>query len=203
MITMNETEKESKINSLRSELELQEIDAPGCRLSPELYAKLLAIYLIQNDLCNAKFLWKRIPEDVKKGDSGSEISKIWNIGQSLWKKDHSATFEALKTSEWSEHTSELMAIVTESTRQRYINLVESTYSSICIGDFSKFVGLSESDAQQLASQQVGWSIDADQKYILINPKPVNNYQLGDGIEASSASEEQLRQLTNFISFLEK
>ncbi|KAH8034927.1 hypothetical protein HPB51_003490 [Rhipicephalus microplus] len=34
--------------------------------SPQAYGQLLAIYLLQNDLPNAKFLWKRIPQEIKQ-----------------------------------------------------------------------------------------------------------------------------------------
>ena len=46
---------------MREHLERAEIEAPGCVPGCEVYARLLAVYIFDDDLCSAKFLWKRIP----------------------------------------------------------------------------------------------------------------------------------------------
>ena len=51
---------------MREHLERAEIEAPGCVPGCEVYARLLAVYIFDDDLCSAKFLWKRIPGTARK-----------------------------------------------------------------------------------------------------------------------------------------
>lgn len=57
--------------------------------------------------CNAKFLWKRIPNNIVS--SNPEITAIWAVGQKLWKKDLPGTYIALSAFNWSEHVSNIIA----------------------------------------------------------------------------------------------
>jgi hypothetical protein len=75
------------------------------------YGAQLAVYIIMNDLNNARFLWKRIHPDIKKvsfAPSGlvfsfcsfpllgadcspqgnPELAAIWRIGQNLWTRNY-------------------------------------------------------------------------------------------------------------------
>ncbi len=55
--------------------------------------------------CNAKYLWKRIPQNVKS--SHSELNSIWKVGQKMWLRDFPGVYAALNT-EWSENVSQIM-----------------------------------------------------------------------------------------------
>lgn len=92
-----------------------------------MYNQLLALYLLHNDMCNAKFLWKRIPQTVKS--STPETVQIWAVGQKLWLRDYPGIYEALKK-EWSESISQIMEAVKAATRERAKTLVSKAYSSI-------------------------------------------------------------------------
>lgn len=50
--------------------------------------------------CNAKFLWKRIPQNIISGNP--DISAVWAVGQKLWKKDLAGTYQALAAYNWVE-----------------------------------------------------------------------------------------------------
>lgn len=56
--------------------------------------------------CNAKFLWKRIPPDVKS--SNAELERIWAVGQCMWKRDFAGVYKALSGKTWSENVAEIM-----------------------------------------------------------------------------------------------
>ena len=88
-------------------------------------------------------------------------------------------------------------IFSEKTRARFINLVSQAYSSISLIEFSNYVGLSELEAGELASQQPGWSIDTQNKIII--PTQVKEVKETETIP----SEQQLQLLTDFVAFLEK
>ncbi|KAK7872097.1 hypothetical protein R5R35_005177 [Gryllus longicercus] len=183
------TDSES-IRKLAEDLEKQELDAPGGIPPSQVYAQLLAIYLYQNDLCNAKYLWKRIPQNVKS--SHSELNSIWKVGQKMWLRDFPGVYAALNT-EWSENVSQIMQALQESVRKRAIHLVAQAYSSIKLDDLTQFLGLPSEQAAQAAIEQ-GWQMDAG---LMVKPcsPPSEPYQV-------TSREEQLYKLTEFVSFLE-
>merc|ERR1712012_267666 len=106
---------------LREELEKEEIEAPDCRPSNEVSAKLLSVYLYENDLCSAKFLWKRIPEQAKTDHP--ELNLIWNVGKDMWKENLNEVFQTIDANEWSEDVSNIMKEVKLSVKQRSMDLV--------------------------------------------------------------------------------
>ena len=70
------------------------------------------------------------------------------------------------------------------------------YTSISIGDFAQLVGLTEAEAVHLAEGQEGWSVDSESKMIL--PQRL----VGKQVEPPPSA-EKLRQLTDYIAYLEK
>nr|ACO10810.1 COP9 signalosome complex subunit 8 [Caligus rogercresseyi] len=180
------------LSGLKSELEALELNAPNGNPGSVVYTKLLTVYLQQNDLCSAKFLWKRIPEEIKTDNA--EIQKVWSVGQALWKREQPEAFKILLNTPWSDNVRELMANVTETIRRRHVDLVASAYSSISISDFSNYVGLAEEQARELALRQDGWKMEGS--VILPIRKKSPSVQ-------NTPSEVQIAQLADYISFLEK
>jgi len=181
-------------SGLREELERKEIEATGCRPSNEIYAKLLAVYLYENDLCSAKFLWKRIPEQAK--NECVNLSQIWEVGKAMWNSNLSEVFRLIDTYEWSEHESDLMKAVKETVRERSFELIGRAYTSISVSEFSKYIGMTEEDAVSMALKEPGWTVNHQEKLIC----PVRRQQT----ELTTVqAEQQLTTLTNFVSFLEK
>ena len=65
-----------------------------------------------------------------------------------------------------------------------------------MADFSKYVGLSELEAGQLATQQPGWQYDTENRVIRPVKAEVKETEI-------IPSEQQLHLLTDFVAFLEK
>ncbi|XP_041476605.1 COP9 signalosome complex subunit 8-like [Lytechinus variegatus] len=179
--------------SLVEQCEQQELEAPGGVATSELYKKLLALYLLQNDLNNAKFLWKRIPASVKTGDP--ELGFIWDIGQNMWQRDFSSSklYSALNR-EWSDGIKEIVSALSDSVKQRLFQLVGNAYTSIEADQFASYLGMSKEQAIN-AVQEEGWSYNSTTQMIL-PIKPVSSR------EAPVPSEQQIAQLTEFVAFLE-
>ena len=74
-----------------------------------MYAKLLAVYLYENDLCSAKFLWKRIPDQAK--NEYTDLSRIWEVGKAMWKGNLPEVFDSIDSYEWSENEADIMKAV--------------------------------------------------------------------------------------------
>ncbi|KAJ8252820.1 hypothetical protein GJAV_G00205970 [Gymnothorax javanicus] len=69
-------------DKLLEQCEAQELEAPGGIATPQVYAQLLALYLLHNDMNNARYLWKRIPQAIKTANP--ELAAIWAVGQRIW-----------------------------------------------------------------------------------------------------------------------
>ncbi|KAG8184720.1 hypothetical protein JTE90_019324 [Oedothorax gibbosus] len=175
---------------MAADLEKQELEAPDGVASPQVYGQLLAIYLLQHDLPNAKYLWKRIPENIK--EENPELVKLWIVGQKLWQCD-SDVYVAL-SEEYPDHLKPIVSAIRDVTRSRALRLVTRAYSSITVEKMSAFLGLSADDCIEALSH-LGWEIDESQKIM----KPNNNE---NNHEEVFQSEEQLAKLTDFVAFLE-
>ena len=91
------------------------------RESGPLYAVHLCAYLIVNDLWvdtqtylqllmffrnNARFLWKRIPQDTKEADE--ELCCVWNIAKQMWQKNYGQVYELILGKDWSGSLAPMM-----------------------------------------------------------------------------------------------
>ena len=83
--------------------------APGCRPHNGVYAQLLAVYLYEDDLCSAKFLWKRIPEQAKS--ECADLPRIWDVGKAMWRREPADIFRSIDEFEWSENVADIMKSV--------------------------------------------------------------------------------------------
>ncbi|CAG9859176.1 unnamed protein product [Phyllotreta striolata] len=179
-------------DKLMEDLERQELEAPNGNAPAYVYQQLLAIYLYQNDLCNAKYLWKRIPPTIKA--STPELANIWAVGQSMWTRDFPAIYKALNSVTWSETVSEIMRQVQEVVRSRAVDLISQAYSSISLDTVSAMTGLPPEVCVPSCLEK-GWKFDADTK--MVHPVRQVVQHLGQ-----TSSEDQLSKLTDFVSFLE-
>lgn len=177
--------------AVAKDLESQELEAPGGIATAAVYGKLLCIYLLQNDICNAKFLWKRIPQQIKTGTP--ELGQIWTVGQKMWQRDFPGMYETLQN-DWSEPYKDVMTAVLDATRRRAFNLVAQAYSSISAEDFAAFIGMPVNDAVK-AAQNEGWQADPNTR--LVTPK-----KPAPPPDPVLANEQQLSVLTDYVSFLE-
>jgi len=184
-------ENEGDYEKLCRDLEQQELDSATGVCSAQVYGQMLALYLLQPDLANAKFLWKRIPSAVKT--SNVELSQIWAVGQKLWSKEYTGLYESFNK-DWSEPIRPLMDALKESTRSHSFDLLSTAYSSIKASELSVFVGLPLIEAVQAAKSR-GWQYD--QNLNLLTPVP----QVREKMSGIS-SEQHLSRLTDFVSFLE-
>lgn len=182
--------------SLAKKLENQELESPNGRASPEVYGQLLAIYLLFNDLTSAKFLWKRIPPEIKS--SNEELSLIWLVGKLMWKRNYSEIYSVINSnSNWPKHLKNIMNLIINSIRKRSIALINKAYSTVSINDASKLLGLTRDETIDL-SRQLDWDCDEQQCYFEIKKSTRSNGDIG----VLDNGTELLTKLTDYILFLE-
>ncbi|XP_066581832.1 COP9 signalosome complex subunit 8 [Prorops nasuta] len=182
--------------NLLHELEKAELEAPGGVASAQTYAQLLAVYLYENDLCNAKYLWKRIPSNVKAANA--ELGQIWIVGKRMWQRDWSAVHIALD-GKWSSDVGYIMAEIREKVRERAMNLIAEAYSSLELSVLASMTGLSIDGARQAAASW-NWRIDGT----TVQTRKMDMLQHYSNLAPESAllTEDQLEKLTQIVSFLE-
>lgn len=61
--------------------------------------------MTDNHRCNAKYLWQRIPSDMKAAHE--DLRRIWIVGQRMWQRNWPAVHAALNV-EWSEDVKDIM-----------------------------------------------------------------------------------------------
>lgn len=184
--------------SLAKKLECQELESPTGQASPQVYGQLLAIYLLFNDLTSAKFLWKRIPGQIKS--ENDELSIIWLVGKLMWKRNYSEIYGVINSCPtWPNHLKNIMNLILESTRQRAKSLISRAYSTITLTDASKMLGLSNEETLKFAKQS-NWLYEETSGFLSITKTDSNvNGNTGNSLEVGV---ELLEKLTDYIIFLE-
>lgn len=185
--------------SLAKKLEIQELESPAGRPSPQVYGQLLAIYLLFNDLTSAKFLWKRIPDEIKRDNN--ELSVIWTVGKMMWKKDYSEIYDTIKSFPmWPIHLKNIMNLILQATRNSAVRLITKAYSTMHISRASSLMGMTEDEMLSWASSN-NWTFDKATRYFVINKAN----RIESNCPNTSILEnrtELLEKLTDYIIFLE-
>lgn len=186
--------------SWAKKLEIQELESPGGRASPQVYGQLLAIYLLFNDLISAKFLWKRIPQEIK--DANEELSIIWHVGKSMWRKDYAEIYGVIKSCpSWPNHLKNIMNLILDSTRRRAEKLIMRAYSTVHIAQASKLLGLTPDETCQWVAQQ-NWTFDNATGFITVTKDSNNESNKQTTIAVMENRSELIDKLTDYILFLE-
>eukprot|EP00126_Sphaerothecum_destruens_P000117 Sdes_comp10145_c0_seq1m1758 len=139
------------------ELELDERLFPKCQLTPQLYAYLLAGYLIEGQLENGRFLWKRIPANLK---NTAYLESIWCLGEQLWKKDYENFHKQVKTLSWPLFLEPVIEFLTSRIRTNTIELISRAYSDIYVENAANLLGLSQTQCIELACHH-SWKYDKE------------------------------------------
>ncbi|NXB76692.1 CSN8 protein, partial [Donacobius atricapilla] len=195
---------------LLEQCETQELEAPGGIATPLVYGQLLALYLLHNDMNNARYLWKRVPPAIKSANA--ELGAVWSVGQRIWQRDFPGIYAAISAHQWSETIQPIMEALRDATRRRAFGLVSQAYTSIVADDFAAFVGLPVEEAVKGVLEQ-GWQADFATRMVM--PKKPGRWSCV--LEASFnrfipssepvpvppiPNEQQLARLTDYVAFLE-
>ncbi|XP_030065727.1 COP9 signalosome complex subunit 8 isoform X2 [Microcaecilia unicolor] len=100
------SENSISFRKLLEQCEDQELEAPGGIATPQVYGRLLALYLLHNDMDNARYLWKRIPPAIRSANS--ELGGIWSVGQRIWQRDYPGIYTTINAQPWSENIQSIM-----------------------------------------------------------------------------------------------
>merc|ERR1711974_322036 len=123
---------------------------------------LLCLY-IQDDRVNARFLWKRIPSELRQG----KLAALWEVGKALWKNDYEEFYTTLNSTKYPPFQTQLINILKERFLARTTQLVGSAYSKIKVAVAAKYFGMDEEETTQYVSK-FGWEVSNG----YISPQPI-------------------------------
>ncbi|OWZ20184.1 COP9 signalosome complex subunit [Phytophthora megakarya] len=187
-----------QLKSLSEELELVTAavsSSAESTLSPDFYASYLLVVLLAKSLNDARFLWKRIPVEMKQ--TSEELCNVWEVGKALWERNLAAAYAAMDY-DWSPSLQGLIEALKTSTREGTAELLSLAYSTISVSDVALALGFARhEDALQYCSS-LGWDVStADQ---LILPKPLGNVRRGP---STVVDLDQLDTLSKTVLHLEQ
>lgn len=179
------------IGSLSEGIEL-ELAASGLEKPDDWpYVIHLLGYIYVSDLSSARFLWKRIPANVKQNHP--ELIAAWKIGQCMWTYDHAGVHEALRSYSWSPAVKQLVAAIAEDYSRRIMKLLSTAYSTISVSDAARFLGLTEDETIRCTMQE-GWTLDSVSKMLIV--------QSASPVAEQTLDSSNLQNLTEYVFHLE-
>ncbi|XP_011202488.1 COP9 signalosome complex subunit 8 [Bactrocera dorsalis] len=182
--------QENKYSDLMKKIELEELNT---NIDVDSYIQLLAIYLYQDKIADAKFLWKRIPQALKKDNN--ELERL-NLVMSALIANNAIEFFRQVDYPWPGNIKHIMQDLFERMRSDVLSLVGQAYISIFEHELMQLTHLSRDELKQTC-HALDWKYEnEDQKAVIIPKKPAPN------TEFTASSEDLLLKLTDFVSFLE-
>ncbi|KAJ0391932.1 hypothetical protein P43SY_009891 [Pythium insidiosum] len=161
-------------------------------LTEDFYASYLIVILLAKNLNDARFLWKRIPSDIKQ--QSTLLANVWSIGKALWKRDFAAAYGEMNR-EWPESVRELIATLRKSTRESAAELVSVAYSTIPLSEVAVALGFDDETSLVAYCESLGWSVSLSTK--LVHPKPLARSV------AELSSLQQLESISDYVLHLEQ
>ncbi|XP_030556097.1 COP9 signalosome complex subunit 8 [Drosophila novamexicana] len=179
--------QQDKYSDTLSKLENEELEniSPGA----EIYQQLMAIYLYQNKLANAKLLWMRISNNLK--EQNKELAQLNLLNLALQHNSYADFFKHIKY-DWSETNKPIIDDLLVKQREELLNLTATAYVSIYEQNLMEMAQLTP---DELKNACLDWTREQDGDKQILLPKMK---------EATPriASDDQLLKLTEFVSFLE-
>eukprot|EP01006_Ploeotia_vitrea_P061196 TRINITY_DN77471_c0_g1_i1.p1 TRINITY_DN77471_c0_g1~~TRINITY_DN77471_c0_g1_i1.p1 ORF type:complete len:217 (+),score=32.58 TRINITY_DN77471_c0_g1_i1:41-652(+) len=161
------------------------------------YNTFMIAYLITNDLDNARFLHKRLPDGIAKD---GDMSAIWLATQCLWNKKLPEFHAAISAHQWQNPN--IAPALQEAVRERTLQLYSRAYLSVAVKDLAAVLGVSPDDALKRAeAQKVVKKVEGDFIHFQASKAPQKATTV-DGV-VSNTGMNTLKKLCNHVLFMEK
>lgn len=170
-------------------LEAAEIEAASSRQRYSYAAAHLLCLLIANDLCEARFLWRRLSPETK---ALPEVSVSWAVARAQWSSEPSSFFAAANTA-WPVQLQPLVEKLIAQTRDTALDAVRQGYECISGKKLADMVGLKTEDVPSLI-QRLGWRIDGD--FVLVSAAQRRRADSAKGVELQTLTEQLVRLQTS-------
>lgn len=157
-----------------------------------LYTVHLLAYILEGELNAARFLWKRIPSEVREH---SQVVLAHNVLVAQWQRKVSdGGLDHWSAGPWDASVSSLVAQVAQRVRERILDDVGRAYKVITLNRLCALLSC-DLHAARLACEHREWPANESGE-VLPKPLPrnVDNMQMGEG---------QLAHLAEYVAYLER
>merc|ERR1712004_808045 len=179
--------------SILEEAELSlDITLSQSGLDPNAYSRLYAIYLILGELTSAKFLWKRIPDNVKVSD---EMNQLWQIGSKLWIGETQSVYGLIQGFNWSPVIENYIRTLEQTVKQNSIKLIQKSYDVINFTTFCELTGCQNDNTGKELLSGLHWELDSASKFVKPKREAV-------GPQLKIEFDIELSKLTRIITAIE-
>ncbi|RYH25311.1 hypothetical protein EON65_15575 [archaeon] len=73
---------------------------PELHTGQDFYGLYIITLLLANNLNEAKYLWKRAPQEVKSPNGISQMGSAWEIGKAIWNHNTKQALHVMSTTQW-------------------------------------------------------------------------------------------------------
>merc|ERR1711904_379448 len=155
------------------------------------YAIQMISHMIANQLNDARFCWKRVPETLRQS---GELRAICKVLESLWDKDYVGFHAKASAYEWSELLQPLMSVLAGEVKAKIEALISQVYTSISLEDLSTILPTSKEEVNKVIEKN-GWKLDAGSNMVKITKQDVESDK--------SIPESSLQQMTKYVVHLDR
>lgn len=163
------------------EIEAADLDACG----DSLYSFQILGHLYNDDLNDARFCWKRVPESRR---GGQELGAVFPLLEALWRNDYKAFYAAAAAVQWPGDLGPLVLALRARVAAKAERLVEKAYTSIAIEEYEALTGQKPGK---------GWDVDATNKFLVRSADANRGVQ-----EAAAFSDATLGEITKYVVALD-
>mmetsp|Transcript_157630 Transcript_157630/g.483073 ORF Transcript_157630/g.483073 Transcript_157630/m.483073 type:complete len:208 (-) Transcript_157630:51-674(-) len=165
---------------------VEQVDSLGT-----LYALHLLAYLVEGQLCAARFLWKRTPTVLQQHP---QAAAAHGVLAARWQRQHATFFERLRAGPWDAQLQPLVDEVLSRSRGQMLDQVGDAYEAIAVERLAALLGAPAAEARA-ACEARGWPVDDGGKVSPAKIKP--------GQDLMQMGESQLEKLAEYVAYLEQ
>ncbi len=159
------------------------------------YSKHLLHHYAALELNTARFLWKRIPKEMKEAASAKGLVNTWTIGKALTKREYASALKQLDEAPGIEdaEVKKLYALTARILREHHIlGQISKAFSAIAL-DRAKFIlGVNDAQVKKIFEQK-GIQIKGKYAYPTMQVEEQKQFEL---------NEERIVQMAKIVQFLE-
>ncbi|CAM9200964.1 unnamed protein product [Scytosiphon promiscuus] len=178
------------------ELEILTASAPFGQQHEDAAKVHMALLLVQDDVNNARHLWRRLPPAAKA--EGGDMAALWGVGKCLWQRDMGGAQKALREREWSPPMASYATLIDARVRERQLNMISKAFTALPLEKVASMLAFSVEDAEKECAKE-GWEIVGTGAERTVNPKP----RVGSDGNIPTTTPDYLQKMAKHIAFLER
>ncbi len=165
----------------------------------DFYALYMFFLLLDKDLNEAKYLWKRAPDRVKSPPL-SQLAAVWDVGRALWKAEISLALELLGAKTWRTGLLQRAAqLLRAQVIGDHVTLLGHSIHDLHLAFVINRLQITETEVLE-AIRDLGWSLYPSGKVSITKKQTTKDSNLNIALASDM---EELRYLSKFVAFNEQ